>query len=66
MLRRIGLVSFLALAFLSAEGSELGTLTASVKDANREALQELIDQGASLKEAEADGTTALHLSLIHI
>lgn len=60
MLRRIGLVSFLALAFISAEGSELGTLIASVKDANREALQELIDQGASLKEAEADGTTALH------
>ncbi|NIO60644.1 MAG: hypothetical protein GTO33_15220, partial [Acidobacteria bacterium] len=50
----------LALALISAEAHALVPVVDAVRSGDREVLQALIDQGASVDEAEADGTTALH------
>ena len=57
---RIALVPLLALVLIGAAGREVSPLVDAAKNADREALRALLDQGASVDAAEVDGTTALH------
>jgi len=55
------LLTLVALAVvLMAAGGERPSLVAAAKDADKETLRALLQKGASVNAAEADGTTALH------
>ncbi len=54
------LVPLLAVFLLGAAGREVPPLVEAAKNADRDALRALLEQGASVNAAEADGTTALH------
>lgn len=56
----IAAVSLLVLAFASASGREPLPLVEAAKRADHAALKALIDAGADVDAAEADGATALH------
>jgi len=59
--RRLGLV-LLGVVVASLTGAAAGPLplVAAAKDADKDALRALLQKGASVNAAEADGTTALH------
>jgi ankyrin repeat protein len=58
----VGIASNGAVAPAQAERS---LLIEAAKNANRSALRELLDRGANVNQAEADGTTALHWASYH-
>ncbi len=49
-----------ALALLGARASDMPPVVAAAKDADWESVRTLVDQGADVNAAHADGTTALH------